>query len=48
MVVNAQPAPDGGYVLLAVIPTASVEAGAVHFKSPEGPTLHFMPLPYPV
>jgi hypothetical protein len=48
MVVNAQPAPDGGYVLLAVIPTASVEAGAVHFKTPEGPTLHLMPLPYPV
>ncbi|GAO36278.1 glycine cleavage system protein T [Sulfuricella sp. T08] len=48
MVVNAQPAPDGGYDLLAVIPTSSIEAGTVHFKTPEGPTLHFLPLPYPV
>lgn len=48
MVVNAQPAPDGGYDLLAVIPSGSVEAGAVHFKTPEGPALHFLTLPYPV
>lgn len=48
MVVNAQPAPGGGYDLLAVIPTGSVEAGAVHFKTPDGPALHFLPLPYPV
>ncbi|OIP09235.1 MAG: glycine cleavage system protein T [Betaproteobacteria bacterium CG2_30_59_46] len=48
MVVNAQPAPAGGYDLLAVIPTGSVEAGAVHFKTPDGPALHFLPLPYPV
>lgn len=48
MVVNAQPAPGGGHDLLAVIPTGSVEAGAVHFKTPEGPTLNFLPLPYPV
>jgi hypothetical protein len=48
MVVNVQPAPGGGYDLLAVIPTASVEAGAVHFKSAEGPALHFLPLPYSI
>jgi hypothetical protein len=48
MVVNAQPAPDGGYDLLAVIPTGSVEAGAVYFKTPGGPALQFLPLPYPV
>lgn len=48
MVVNAQPAPAGGYDLLAVIPTGSVEAGAVHFKTPEGPALRFLPLPYPI
>jgi hypothetical protein len=48
MVVNARPAPDGGYDLLAVIPTGSVEAGSVHFKSPEGPALRFLTLPYPV
>ena len=45
MVVNAQPAPDGGYDLLAVIPTGSVEAGAVHFKTPDGPALHSCPCP---
>ena len=48
MVVNTQPAPDGGYDLLAVIPTASAETGAVHFKTPDGLTLNFLPLPYPV
>lgn len=48
MVVNAQPAPGGGFDLLAVIPTGSVEAGEVRWKSPAGPALHFLPLPYPV
>jgi folate-binding protein YgfZ len=48
MVVNAQPAPDGGYDLLAVIPTGSVEAGSVYFKSPEGPALRFLTLPYTI
>jgi len=48
MVVNAQPAPGGGHDLLAVIPTGSVDAGAVYFKISGGPSLHFLPLPYPV
>lgn len=48
MVVNVQPAPAGGYDLLAVIPTGSVEDGTVNFKSPEGPALRFLPLPYPI
>lgn len=48
MVVNAQPAPDGGFDLLAVIPTGSVEAGEVRWKSPAGQVMHFLPLPYPV
>lgn len=48
MVVNTQAAPNGGYDLLAVIPTASAETGTVHFKTPEGPALYFLPLPYPV
>lgn len=48
MVVNAAPAPGGGYDLLAVVQVTSVEAGDVRWKSPEGPRLVFLPLPYPV
>lgn len=48
MVVNVQPAPGGGFDLLAVIPTGSVETGEVRWKSPAGQALHFLPLPYPV
>jgi len=46
MVVNAQPAPGGGHDLLAVLQTASIDKGAVHFKSADGPLLHLQPLPY--
>jgi folate-binding protein YgfZ len=48
MVVNAQAAPDGGYDLLAVMQTADISAGAVHFKSVDGPALSIQPLPYSV
>ena len=44
-VVNAQTAPGGGYDLLAVITTSTVEAGSVHWKSTDGPLLAFLPLP---
>lgn len=46
MVVNAQPAPDGGYDLLAVMQTAT--QGALHLKSVDGPALTIQPLPYPL
>ncbi len=46
IVVNAEPSPDGGYDLLAAIPTASRERSTVHLKSLEGPALGFLPLPY--
>ncbi len=46
MVVNAQPAPDGGFDLLAVILNASIESGAVHWKTPDGPELRLLSLPY--
>lgn len=45
MIVNAQAAPGGGYDVLAVVHTSSVEAG-VNLKSPDGPPLRFQPLPY--
>lgn len=48
MVVNATPAPGGGYDLLAVVHIASREGQSVHWKSRQGTVLQFLPLPYPV
>lgn len=48
MVVNAQPSPEGGFDLLAVILNASIESGAVHWKTPDGPELELLGLPYAV
>ena len=47
-VVNAAPAPQGGFDLLAVVQTASVDTATVRLASPDGPALHFRPLPYAV
>ncbi|MDD5181128.1 MAG: folate-binding protein YgfZ [Gallionellaceae bacterium] len=48
MVVNAAPAPGGGYDLLAVMQISSRETQTVHIRSLEGVTLDFLPLPYAV
>jgi folate-binding protein YgfZ len=48
MVVNAAPAPGGGYDLLVVVQQGSVQAGEVHWKTSDGPRLELLPLPYPV
>jgi hypothetical protein len=48
MVVNAAPSPSGGFDLLAVIQISSIETGQIRWKSPEGPVLEIMPLPYQV
>lgn len=48
MIVNAAPSPDGGYDVLAVIQMASAEAGEIHWKGLDGPSLKLMPLPYAV
>lgn len=48
MIVNAQPSPDGGYDVLAVIQIASVEANSIHWKTMDGPALRFLPLPYQI
>ena len=45
-VVDAQPAPDGGYDLLAVIQTSSVTKGTLHLGSDNGPLLAVQSLPY--
>jgi folate-binding protein YgfZ len=47
-IVNAARSPEGGCDVLAVVQIASAEKGNVHWKSPGGPTLRFMPLPYSV
>ena len=46
MVVNASSSPDGGFDVLAVIKTSSVEAAPIHWKSLAGPSLEILPLPY--
>lgn len=47
-VMNAHAAPDGGFDLLAVIQTASAEAGELHVGSENGPKLRLQTLPYQV
>ncbi len=46
MIVNSASVPDGGFDVLAVIQTSSIEAGKIHWMSLDGPTLEIMPLPY--
>ena len=45
-VINAGPAPGGGYDLLVVMQISSREAGGVHLNTPQGAALDFFPLPY--
>ena len=47
-VVTAQPSPNGGVDLLAVLQINNVEAGPIHLGSPDGPQLQFEELPYSV
>ena len=47
-VVNAAPAPGGGFDVLAVVRTASVADNTVRLGSRSGAELHFRDLPYPV
>ena len=48
LVVSAQPAPEGGYDVLAVAQLGSHDASTVRLKSPQGPALRFEPLPYAI
>ncbi|MBI4207821.1 MAG: folate-binding protein YgfZ [Betaproteobacteria bacterium] len=48
MIVNAARAPDGGYDVLAAIQTSSVASGDVRWKTPDGPALKVLPLPYEI
>jgi folate-binding protein YgfZ len=48
MIVNAAPAPGGGTAVLAVLHIESFKGGDVHLKSPTGPQLEFLELPYEI
>jgi folate-binding protein YgfZ len=48
MLVNAAPAPGGGYDVLASVQTSSRESQKVLWKSLQGLELKFLPLPYPL
>lgn len=45
-VVNVAPHPQGGNEALAVIQTAALGVGNLHWKSPEGPAVELLSLPY--
>ncbi|MBI3571734.1 MAG: folate-binding protein YgfZ [Gammaproteobacteria bacterium] len=45
-VVEAQPSPDSGYDLLAVVQISSAAAGELHLESETGPLLSLQSLPY--
>lgn len=47
-IVNAAPAPEGGFDVLAVVHAASAAESSVHLGSLTGPRLKFRPLPYPI
>jgi folate-binding protein YgfZ len=47
-IVNAAPAPGGGFDVLAVVHTSSAAGSTVHLGSPDGAPLQFRPLPYAV
>lgn len=46
MVINAHPAPGGGFDLLAVMQISSSESQSVHLQALDGATLNFLNLPY--
>ena len=48
MIVNATPAPGGGYDVLASVQTSSHETQTVHWRSLQGMALQFLLLPYPL
>ncbi len=46
MLVNVALAPTGGFDVLAVLQITSRETQTIHWKSPHGDSLNFLPLPY--
>ncbi len=48
LIINSQESPDGGYDALAVVQTSDRDQGSVRLKSPRGPEVRFLAMPYPV
>ena len=48
MIVNATPAPEGGFDALAAIQIASAKSGVVRWKSPDGAAFELLPMLYEV
>lgn len=46
MIVNAAPAPSGGFIALAVVQMSSQGTQTIHWKSLQGAALKFLSLPY--
>jgi folate-binding protein YgfZ len=47
-IVNAAAAPGGGYDVLAAMQIAAAASAPMHWKTPDGPELKLLPLPYEV
>jgi len=47
-IVNAARSPESGQDVLAVVQIASAGRGDIHWKTPDGPALKLLPLPYEV
>jgi len=47
-IVNAAHSPESGHDVLAVVQIASAGRGDIHWKTPDGPVLKLLPLPYEV
>jgi len=47
-IVNAARSPESGHDVLAVVQIASAGRGDIHWKTPDGPALKLLPLPYEV
>ena len=48
MIINAAPSPQGGYDVLAVAQTTSIQQSTVRLRSSSGPALRILDLPYSV
>jgi len=47
-IVNAAPSAGGGFDVLAAVQISSAQGATLHWRSPDGPVLRLLPLPYDV
>lgn len=48
LVVQASPAPQGGWDAIVSLQLAALQSGSLHASAADGDTLHLLPLPYPL